>query len=772
MNLSVIKNLLVQSDVSLDALRYLLNCRAECEWLDFKEALNLEYNKGAADFAKDMLGMKNVGGGYVVVGVKDKTWEAVGIPSPLPYDTKMLRDKIRKCIGIDLDVLIVHHTLVIDGSTRLFAVVMVRGSQRRTKRRMPSVAKVDFCVKDPYGIRRGDIYVRRSDSTERIDSEDDLADLFDSLEEQVDQDLLTANRQASPFAVDDGTYRLLDRGFETFIGREGLREQVVEALSRDPRIWIINVHGPGGVGKSAIVNWVTYKCYKERQFEAILHLTGKDTMLTTDGIRRFSRSLYSLEDLVDQILALFQEPLHGPSETRKKLAVDYLSAWKTLLVLDNMETITDGRILTFVQTLPPTTQCKVLMTSRTKTGGWELPIPVSELSLEEVREFVHIKSTELGIPFPTDNATCVKVQTATGGLALAIQWTIGRFRIVGDLETVLSAVRSPDSPVLEFSFRNIWAALSTDARSLLAVFSVFEAPPTSQMLSIATDWNVERIETAASELAEVTLITRTARQEDGQIVFVALPITLDFARNQFNTMGDFETLCRQRLVKFSDQMSLHQSEIGRFESIFERHGIETENEKRAMILCSRGQSEMFAGSTDQAETFFRQAKELAPQSAYVFAMSASHELARNRVGAALDLARKACGMSKRKDGALAYTILARVLDVQRDRRGRVEALKKAVDFDPSDLAVRHQYGVALSQAKYTQEAITEFSKIIDEESNKPTATQTLLVALKTRIINYRRLERNDMAEIDIGRANRLLANNPHLSHLATQFMDI
>jgi predicted HTH transcriptional regulator len=234
MNLSVIKNLLVQSDVSLDALRYLLNCRAECEWLDFKEALNLEYNKGAADFAKDMLGMKNVGGGYVVVGVKDKTWEAVGIPSPLPYDTKMLRDKIRKCIGIDLDVLIVHHTLVIDGSTRLFAVVMVRGSQRRTKRRMPSVAKVDFCVKDPYGIRRGDIYVRRSDSTERIDSEDDLADLFDSLEEQVDQDLLTANRQASPFAVDDGTYRLLDRGFETFIGREGLREQVVEALSRDP----------------------------------------------------------------------------------------------------------------------------------------------------------------------------------------------------------------------------------------------------------------------------------------------------------------------------------------------------------------------------------------------------------------------------------------------------------------------------------------------------------------------------------------------------------
>ena len=129
-------------------------------------------------------------------------------------------------------------------------------------------------------------------------------------------------------------------------------------------------------------------------------------------------------------------------------------------------------------------------------------------------------------------------------------------------------------------------------------------------------------------------------------------------------------------------------------------------------------------------------------------------------------------MSKRKDGALAYTILARVLDVQRDKRGRMEALKKAVEFDPTDLTVRHQYGVALSQAKYTQEAIDEFSKIIDEESKKPTPTQTLLVALRTRIINYRRLESDGMAETDIRRANDLLISNPHLSHLAGHFIDI
>ena len=39
--------------------------------------------------------------------------------------------------------------------------------------------------------------------------------------------------------------------FEKFVGREVLRRKVIEAVVKDPRIWIINVHGPGGVGKSA-----------------------------------------------------------------------------------------------------------------------------------------------------------------------------------------------------------------------------------------------------------------------------------------------------------------------------------------------------------------------------------------------------------------------------------------------------------------------------------------------------------------------------------------
>jgi hypothetical protein len=56
-------------DMSKDALLYFLNCRAECAWLDYKENLTLEEDRQLCDFARDILALKNVGGGFIVVGV-------------------------------------------------------------------------------------------------------------------------------------------------------------------------------------------------------------------------------------------------------------------------------------------------------------------------------------------------------------------------------------------------------------------------------------------------------------------------------------------------------------------------------------------------------------------------------------------------------------------------------------------------------------------------------------------------------------------------------
>ncbi|MGI0036100.1 MAG: hypothetical protein ACRD98_09555 [Nitrososphaera sp.] len=181
---------------------------------------------------------------------------------------------------------------------------------------------------------------------------------------------------------------------------------------------------------------------------------------------------------------------------------------------------------------------------------------------------------------------------------------------------------------------------------------------------------------------------------------------------------------------------------------------------------------MFIGNVENADVLFNQARELAPQCSYVFAMSASFELASNRVGAAIELIKQACARASKKTGALCYTIKARVLDAQRDKIGKVEALKKALEFDPADVILSHQYGVALSRAGFPQEAINQFTRIIDAEKTKVPLRSTLLLSLKTRIINLRRLGRLQEANQDLVFAKEVLSQNPHLQDHANDIADL
>jgi hypothetical protein len=766
MNFATLERMVSDGDLSSDGFRYLLGCRGECEWLDYKESLRLEHEAELCAFSRDALALKNVGGGYILVGVKDRTWEQVGIGQPFAYDSKLLRDKIQHATGVQLEIDVVCHDQGHDAASKPFALILVQSSRKRSKRRSPTLVARDFCAGKPFGLRRGEIYVRRGDSTVRVSTRDELEDLLERLESQADEDAIQQAGAPSPFAIETGTYRLLDPGFERFVGRHELRERLVSAVLGDPRIWIINVHGPGGVGKSALVNWAALALYHDRRFEAILQLTAKETILTDAGIKKYSRSLYSLENLLDQLLLLFEEDVEQELGAKKRLATELLSAWRTLIILDNMETVSDGRILAFVQELPPSSKARVLLTSRTKTGGWELPIPVTEMTADETLEFIKLKSEELKVAFPLDPATVQRVTQVSGGLPLATQWIVGQYKKSQRLDLVLESARSKDSPVLEFSFRNIWGLLTPEARTVLAMMSIFEGSTTVQELVVASEMAPEMIERAIADLVEVTLVNRSLPRDDGRVLLSALPITLSFARNELATMGELEVRSRQRLQRFNEQMELQASEIARFKGDFQRYGIDTPNEKRAAILCRRAESEMFSGNAESAELLFEQARELAPQSAYVLARCASYELARNRVGVALERAAEACSRANKKTGALCYGVKARVLDVQWDRAGRVEALGQALKFDPADTILRHQYGVALSRVGLEREAVEQFTLIITSEESRVPPRETLVMALTTRIINLQRLGRTNEAMDDLRRARGIVAQFPHLARAA------
>ncbi|MCL4396567.1 MAG: NB-ARC domain-containing protein [Chloroflexi bacterium] len=302
-------------------------------------------------------------------------------------------------------------------------------------------------------------------------------------------------------------------------------------------------------------------------------------MSTEAGIRHLRPTLVSLEDLLERILQLFEHGEYSSSglEKSKEVVVEILSAYKTLIILDNMETISDGRIMEFIRSLPQETRAKVLLTSRRRTSEWEYPIQVTELSQAEVRDFIGIRCNELGLDFPTDRTDVIERITQTsGGSPLAIQWTLGEYAKTRDLEAILARALTPDSPLLEFSFRNSWNVLDHVARQALAVLSIFEEPPTAQMWRTALDWPVEKIERAISSLVEVTFVAERTERRTGVITYRALPITLSFARNELAKMGELERESRLKYQQLRNSLELASVETRQYTDLFTRFGATTD----------------------------------------------------------------------------------------------------------------------------------------------------------------------------------------------------
>lgn len=771
LNLSKLRSLVLQGDMSAQALRYLIECKAECEYLDYKEILHLNNEHAYASLGRDAVAMKNAGGGFIVLGVKDKTWEPVGLGHAFSADTKQIRDIVRRATGLEIEVDIVNHRLFVAGIYRHFSIILVRSTAKRNKLRKPSICNISFHPNESWGIRSGDIYFRKGDQTVRLSSSTELEDLLDDLSERDDRSALEQDNEIpSAFEVETGLYRLLPSEFEVFIGRERLTALTKDAIEKDPRIWIVNLYGPGGVGKSALASWLAYHYYKQGAFNSILQLSAKDNQLTTSGITRLRPSLYSLENLLDNLLLLygFSDVVGNTIEDRKEVVTTLLNDYSTLLVLDNMETVKDGRIMEFVRSLPVDTKAKVLLTSRLRTSSWEMPIRIDELDLQEVKEFISIKAQEMNLGLIPDlDNVAQNLHQASGGLPLAIQWMLGEFVITGDWNSVTGRVRGNDSPLLEFSFRNSWNVLPTDAQTALAVLSIFDEPPTTHLWATALGWAVEAVERAVVSLIETTFISGKVDAKTGQETFHALPITMEFARNELSKLGNLETFARTNYQRYIQQMELVAVETERFSSLFDKFDIQRDTEKRAVILAQKAEVEMKSLNYDEAERLFQAALEVDPRSVYVLVNYGLLKQEIGQVGKAIELMNTAAQRCNKKNGFFVFFNLSRVYDSIRDRKKVEESLRQALNYDPNQIAAKHQLGVVLSRLGKFDEAVTIFDQLIaDQLSRVGGPTDTLLYTYKTKIINYEKARRFKDAKATQEAALKEISKWPHLARRA------
>ena len=323
---------------------------------------------------------------------------------------------------------------------------------------------------------------------------------------------------------------------QPFFGREEELRKIAAALNREDRTWGALIDGPGGMGKTSLAVRAAHDASPE-DFRRIAFVSLKTRELDDDGVRDLSGFLISgLAELFNELARELghAEVAKAPEDQRPRLLIEALRDTQTLLVLDNLESLTRderGQLFTFVKRLPQ--GCKAVLTARGRIGSG-----AEELILEKISEAAALATLEeLATRNPalakTSEAERIALYTQTAGKPLLLRWTAGQIgrghcRTSTDAIAYLRSCPEGNDP-LEFIFGDLVDDFSESEARVLCALSYFTLPAkVDHICALSEALSEVVVETALKSLANRSLVVPS---EDLQ-TFALVPMVADFLRKK------------------------------------------------------------------------------------------------------------------------------------------------------------------------------------------------------------------------------------------------
>jgi tetratricopeptide (TPR) repeat protein len=281
---------------------------------------------------------------------------------------------------------------------------------------------------------------------------------------------------------------------QPFFGREEELKKIAEALDPDTRGWGALIDGPGGMGKTSLAVRAAYAASPD-VFKKIIFISLKTRELDDDGLRDLSGFLIS--GLVELLSELARELgrddlLKLPEDQRPRLLLDVLRGTQSLLVLDNLESLTKPErdtLFTFVKKLP--TGCKAILTSRGRIGSGAEELILEALSQEAALATLAELATHNPHLAQTSEAERLVLYRETAGKPLLLRWTAGQLGRGHCLTftDALDFIRScpPENDPLEFIFGDLVEDLSEAETKVICALTYFTLPASVEHILFAVN---------------------------------------------------------------------------------------------------------------------------------------------------------------------------------------------------------------------------------------------------------------------------------------------
>lgn len=526
-----------------------------------------------------------------------------------------------------------------------------------------------------------------------------------------------------------------------FVGRDEDIKKIMQYLESE-KFTVISITGSGGVGKTALALRVLQNFtdkYKKQTFDAIIWLSAKENKLSALGIEDIEPTLKSYEELLDTIIGIFdfQSDLQNNSIESKEQFVNEIIdiCSKMLIVIDNLETITDQRIINFIFDAP--LKVKFLITSRKGIGQLERRYELKELKAKEAvflfRQICKDKQLMRLVALPDD--IILKYVSKVSFYPLAIKWVVGQVARGKDINKVIDDINTTESDISKFCYERIFATLSENSKKILYTISLLNATPTASIIQYVIGIEDSVFDDLIEELILCSLlIPEQFQNEKKEIItkYTLLPLTKGYTRIQLNKNIEIRENLNARINQVESTVTTTERAAKEYKHSLYNYGAKTDEEKIATIIAQTAFQKYQSGNYDAAIEEYKRAIKVAPHFSPIYRNWAIMESYENHLSEAEKLMDKAAQLDP-KDPQI-FLIWG---NIYRKSRKDIEAQKKytiAYSLAPDDPIILNAYGQSKSRLGEFEEANVLLQKAIQPGS--------IFTSIKHEIINRTSIAEN------------------------------
>jgi tetratricopeptide (TPR) repeat protein len=294
--------------------------------------------------------------------------------------------------------------------------------------------------------------------------------------------------------------------YRTLVGRQGMIETILRMLTEPAVYPIVGIDGIGGIGKTALVQEVMIQCQRKQLFEKIIWYSNRENRQSEN--QNALQSPHIFEALLTTIGTQLGIPNIATLNPQDKSAhiASFLRRNKTLVVLDNLETMAVPQEEMIRQLSPLLGKSRALLTSRQRFSGDLQVIHLLGLDEQMACQFLRQEGANRGIRL-VEHATEYELQQiakATGGLPLAMKLVVGQvdFLPLSDVLTLLQQVQLLQNDNEEDDYERFyqsifafsWQRLSRQGKALLIALALFAPGQGGTVAAISQVSALARIE--------------------------------------------------------------------------------------------------------------------------------------------------------------------------------------------------------------------------------------------------------------------------------------